>query len=131
MQQKGVVHRDLKIGNTFIDSEMQIKIGDFGLAYAFRDSHERRASFCGTPNYMAPEVCRNRERIDATRQGRHPIPAPSFYHLPVDIWALGIIMFNLLFGKSPFNLGDTPQNYHNIKCASFTFPPSRQISEQA
>ena len=102
------MHRDLKIGNTFIDAQMQIKIGDFGLAYQFKDRTERRASFCGTPNYMAPEVCQNRERIEATREGLSTIPEPSFYSLPVDVWALGVIMYNLLYGKSPFSLGDTP-----------------------
>ena len=57
MQLNKVLHRDLKIGNTFIDSQMRLKIGDFGLAIALQSSRERRYSFCGTPNYMAPEVC--------------------------------------------------------------------------
>lgn len=47
-----VIHRDLKLGNLFIDSEMKIKVGDFGLATKLTDASERRKTFCGTPNYI-------------------------------------------------------------------------------
>ena len=70
MQNNRVLHRDLKIGNTFIDDQMRIKIGDFGLAVRLNSRGERRNSFCGTPNYMAPEVCMNKDRLDAIREGQ-------------------------------------------------------------
>lgn len=69
MQDGRVLHRDLKIGNTFIDEQMRIKIGDFGLAVRLDGRGERRTSFCGTPNYMAPEVCMNKDRLDAIKEG--------------------------------------------------------------
>ena len=47
-----VIHRDLKLGNLFIDSEMKIKVCDFGLATRLTDANERRKTFCGTPNYI-------------------------------------------------------------------------------
>lgn len=121
MQDDRVLHRDLKIGNTFIDEQMRIKIGDFGLAVRLQGT-ERRNSFCGTPNYMAPEVCMNKDRLDALREGESFIPDYSYYALPVDIWALGVIMFNLLCGKSPFPYGDTKENYDNIKKAKVRYP---------
>ena len=51
----GVVHRDLKLGNVFLDGKMQVKIGDFGLSAKVRP-RERRFTTCGTPNYIAPEI---------------------------------------------------------------------------
>ena len=133
MQDDRVLHRDLKIGNTFIDAEMRLKIGDFGLAVRLNGKNERRNSFCGTPNYMAPEVCLNKERLDAIREGYSSIPDYSYYTLPVDIWALGVIMYNLLVGKSPFPYGDTKDNYDNIKRARYRYPSAKVncISEDA
>jgi len=127
-----VLHRDLKIGNTFIDDKMRVKIGDFGLAVRL-EGRERRSSFCGTPNYMAPEVCQNKDRLDAIRDGESTIPDYSYYALPVDIWALGVIMFNLLCGKSPFPYGDTKENYDNIKRAKYRYPRERvdKVSHEA
>jgi len=62
MQSKGILHRDLKLGNVFMGNNMQLKIGDFGLATHLKKG-ERRKSFCGTPNYMAPEVVLNNHKI--------------------------------------------------------------------
>ena len=133
MQDNQVLHRDLKIGNTFIDDHMRIKIGDFGLAIRLQTKNERRSSFCGTPNYMAPEVCSNKDRLEALREGDPIIPDYSYYSLPVDIWALGVIMFNLLCGKSPFPFGDTKENYKNIKRSNYKYPREKAhlISEEA
>ena len=47
-----VIHRDLKLGNLFIDSHMRLKVGDFGLATKISDPLERKKTFCGTPNYI-------------------------------------------------------------------------------
>lgn len=56
MHSKRVLHRDLKLGNFFLNSKMQIKIGDFGLATKLKKELDLRSSICGTPNYMAPEI---------------------------------------------------------------------------
>ena len=47
-----VIHRDLKLGNLFVDDHMRMKIGDFGLATKMTDALERKKTFCGTPNYI-------------------------------------------------------------------------------
>lgn len=47
-----VIHRDLKLGNLFIDSRMRLKVGDFGLATRLSNPLERKKTFCGTPNYI-------------------------------------------------------------------------------
>jgi len=49
-----VIHRDLKLGNLFLNEDMQIKIGDFGLATKLEYPSEKRKTVCGTPNYIAP-----------------------------------------------------------------------------
>ncbi|KAF8830611.1 hypothetical protein HHX47_DHR2000801 [Lentinula edodes] len=51
-----VIHRDLKLGNIFLDGKMNIKVGDFGLAALIENPGERKKTICGTPNYIAPEV---------------------------------------------------------------------------
>ena len=51
-----VIHRDLKLGNLFINDNMDVKLGDFGLATKVEFLGERKRTLCGTPNYIAPEV---------------------------------------------------------------------------
>ncbi len=81
MHHKNVLHRDLKMGNIFLDEQMNIKIGDFGLAALLVSGAEygnnRRRTLCGTPNYIAPEV------LEKGQKG---------HNFKVDIWSLGIIM---------------------------------------
>ena len=82
MHHKNVIHRDLKMGNIFLDAEMNVKIGDFGLAALLVSDKEysanRRRTLCGTPNYIAPEV------LEKGQKG---------HDYKVDIWSLGIIMW--------------------------------------
>lgn len=51
---KGVVHRDIKLGNLFLNYKMEVKIGDFGLSTRLKNPKERKFTTCGTPNYIAP-----------------------------------------------------------------------------
>lgn len=80
-----IIHRDLKLGNLFLNDDMQVKVGDFGLATTLDYDGERKRTLCGTPNYIAPEM------LD--KKG---------HSFEVDIWAIGCILFTLLVGKPPF-----------------------------
>jgi polo-like kinase 1 len=50
------MHRDLKLGNLFLDKNLRVKVGDFGLATQISRENPLRTTMCGTPNYMAPEI---------------------------------------------------------------------------
>ena len=89
LHDKCIIHRDLKPSNIFLDEKYQIKIGDFGLIATIEKSKERRFTQCGTPSFMAPEII----NLDKKKG----------YSYEVDIWSIGIIMYNLLYGECPFD----------------------------
>ena len=102
MHQRGVIHRDLKMGNLFIDAQMNIKIGDFGLAAVVVDDKERRKTMCGTPNYIAPELL---GKSSASQGHGHK----------VDTWAIGIICYAMLIGSPPFDSRSQTEIYEKLK----------------
>ncbi|CAG2115113.1 unnamed protein product, partial [Medioppia subpectinata] len=73
-----IVHRDLKLGNLFLNDNMEIKVGDFGLATRIACEGDRKLTLCGTPNYIAPEVL--------FKKG---------HSYEVDVWSLGCIVYTL------------------------------------
>ncbi|GAB0137366.1 hypothetical protein EsDP_00005634 [Epichloe bromicola] len=113
MHGKGIIHRDLKMGNIFLDSQMNAKIGDFGLAALVvtgRDMQTiRRTTLCGTPNYIAPEI------LEKGKKGHD--------HM-VDIWSLGIIMFAMLTSKPPFQSSTTDEIYRRARERDYEWPTS-------
>lgn len=78
MHRRGYIHRDIKLGNLFLDHKMHMKIGDFGLAATIEHDGERKKTICGTPNYIAPEI------LFDTKNG---------HSFEVDIWSLGVVMY--------------------------------------
>ncbi|XP_033023208.1 serine/threonine-protein kinase PLK1 [Lacerta agilis] len=100
-----VIHRDLKLGNLFLNDEMEVKIGDFGLATKVEYDGERKKTLCGTPNYIAPEVL-----------------GKKGHSFEVDVWSLGCIMYTLLVGKPPFETSCLKETYIRIKNNEYTIP---------
>ena len=109
-----IIHRDLKLGNLFLNDKMELKVGDFGLATKLDYDGEKKKTICGTPNYIAPEVILS-----------------SGHSYEVDIWAIGIIIYTLLIGKPPFETRDVKTTYGKIKNADFIFPENSKISQSA
>jgi len=112
---ENVIHRDLKLGNLFIDKEMQIQVGDFGLAAKVTDVHDRKRTICGTPNYIAPEILENR----------------NGHSFQVDIWSFGVILYTLLVGKPPYEARDVKSTYKRIVANIYTFPEDIHVSDEA
>ncbi|XP_004621628.2 serine/threonine-protein kinase PLK3 [Sorex araneus] len=115
LHQRGILHRDLKLGNFFITENMELKMGDFGLATRLEPPEHRKKTICGTPNYVAPEVLQ--------RQGHGP---------EADVWSLGCVMYTLLCGSPPFETVDLKETYRCIKQVHYTLPaslslPARQL----
>jgi serine/threonine protein kinase len=115
IHRKGYIHRDIKLGNLFLDSFMKLKIGDFGLATQIEHDGDRKKTICGTPNYIAPEV------LFDTENG---------HSFEVDIWSLGIVMYTLCIGKPPFQTQDIKSIYKKIKENNLIFPPDIPINNE-
>lgn len=108
-----IIHRDLKLGNLFLNDDMELKIGDFGLATKVDFEGERKKTLCGTPNYIAPEVL--------NKKG---------HSYEVDVWSLGCILYTLLIGKPPFETSCLKDTYAKIKKNDYIIPPNK-VSPQA
>lgn len=113
LHENKIIHRDLKLGNLFLNDDMELKIGDFGLATKVDFEGERKKTLCGTPNYIAPEVL--------NKKG---------HSYEVDVWSLGCILYTLLIGKPPFETSCLKDTYAKIKKNEYTIPPNK-VSVQA
>ncbi|ORD97040.1 CDC5 [Hepatospora eriocheir] len=113
--QKNIIHRDLKLGNLFLDEKYNIKIGDFGLS-AFIPEGMKRKTLCGTPNYIAPEVLFDKK---------------TGHSFEVDLWSLGVIIYTLLIGTPPFQKNTVEEIYKNIENNSYIFPNDHNLSSEA
>jgi len=109
-----VIHRDLKLGNMFLNQNLEIKIGDFGLATKLEFPGERKRTICGTPNYIAPEVLEGKG-----------------HSYEVDVWSLGVIIYTFLIGKPPYETSDVKKTYKRIRNNDYSFPDHVQISPNA
>ena len=112
-----VIHRDLKLGNLFLTSDMRLKIGDFGLAARLDDPDDRKRTMCGTPNYIAPEIL-NGQRGDG-------------HSFEVDIWSTGVVMYTMLVGRPPFETDDVKATYKLIRANQYDFPETAHVSRSA
>lgn len=109
-----IIHRDIKLANIFLSGDLTIRLGDFGLATEMIDDQDRKTSMCGTPNYLAPEM--------VSRKG---------HGYEIDVWAVGIVMYTLFYGITPFHsklgLGEV---YNNIKNLKINFPGNAYATEE-
>ena len=110
-----IIHRDLKLSNLFLSENMELKVGDFGLATKLDFEGEKKRTVCGTPNYIAPEI----------------LDGKFGYSFEVDIWSLGVIIYTLIIGKPPFETDNVKETYKKIKLNKYSFPINSVISDYA
>ena len=106
LHQHDIVYRDLKPENILLDANGHIALCDFGLSKANLTKDDTTNTFCGTTEYLAPEVL-----LDE-----------AGYTKMVDFWSLGVLVFEMCCGWSPFYAEDTQQMYKNIAFGKVRFP---------
>jgi serine/threonine protein kinase SCH9 len=106
LHQHDIVYRDLKPENILLDANGHIALCDFGLSKANLTKGDTTNTFCGTTEYLAPEVL-----LDE-----------AGYTKMVDFWSLGVLVFEMCCGWSPFYAEDTQQMYKNIAFGKVRFP---------
>jgi len=108
LHQKGIAHRDMKLENVLVDDKGYLKIIDYGLAKMLRDDQEA-TSFCGTPEYLAPEMV-----------------AQVGHDKTVDWWALGVLIYEMLIGVTPFFNRNKNMLLTKIKNSKVVFPDRKK-----
>jgi len=113
LHKEGIVYRDLKPENLLLTNEGHVVMTDFGISKeGLHCSDDRTATFCGTPEYLAPEILKGQK-----------------YGKEVDWWSLGTLMFEMLNGLPPFYCEDVQQMYSKIMRAELKFP--KKVSPEA
>ncbi|KAF2398512.1 Pkinase-domain-containing protein, partial [Trichodelitschia bisporula] len=106
LHEHDIVYRDLKPENILLDANGHIALCDFGLSKANLTDTDTTNTFCGTTEYLAPEVLL--DELGYTKM--------------VDFWSLGVLVFEMCCGWSPFYAEDTQQMYKNIAFGKVRFP---------
>lgn len=119
---QGIIHRDIKPANLLRDKKGRVKISDFGVSYAssigVSNSELELAKTAGTPAFFAPELC----MCTADERDRPPIDHR------IDIWALGVTIFCMAYGRVPFTAPNELQLFETIVSEPLSFDVDPNLS---
>ena len=99
-----IIYRDIKPENILLDKDYNVKLCDYGWATYFTPG-KFLTVYCGTPEYVSPEMLK-----------KYP------YNEKVDIWGIGVLIFELVFGYAPFSSNFNEDRYNNIKSGKIKWP---------
>uniref|UniRef100_A0A8C4GKQ6 protein kinase C n=1 Tax=Dicentrarchus labrax TaxID=13489 RepID=A0A8C4GKQ6_DICLA len=105
LHQNKIVYRDLKLDNLLMDADGFVRIADFGLCKEGMGHGDRTSTFCGTPEFLAPEVLTDNN-----------------YTRSVDWWGLGVLIYEMLVGESPFPGDDEEEVFDSIVNDDVRYP---------
>ncbi|CAL1568134.1 unnamed protein product [Knipowitschia caucasica] len=105
LHQNNIVYRDLKLDNLLMDLDGYVRIADFGLCKEGMGHGDRTSTFCGTPEFLAPEVL-----------------TENNYTRSVDWWGLGVLVYEMLVGESPFPGDDEEEVFDSIVNDDVRYP---------
>ena len=112
IHKKKIIHRDLKSGNVFLMKSGIVKLGDFGIAKGLKSTWEKAKTMVGTPYYLSPEIITGKP-----------------YDSKSDIWALGVLLYELMTFEMPFNAVSLPLLSIKINRGVYQPPPGIYSSE--
>ncbi|XP_023850004.1 protein kinase C delta type [Salvelinus sp. IW2-2015] len=112
LHSKGIIYRDLKLDNVMLNRDGHIKIADFGMCKENVFGENRATTFCGTPDYIAPEILLGQK-----------------YTFSVDWWSFGVLVYEMLIGQSPFQGDDEDELFESIRMDVPHYP--RWITKEA
>ena len=99
-----IIHRDIKPENLLLDNNLRIKLCDYGWATHY-NNNEQINTFCGTPEYVAPEIIKK-----------------EFYDEKIDIWSIGVLLFEMICNYSPFSANNNNDRFKNIIKGKINWP---------
>ncbi|XP_046523757.1 protein kinase C delta type isoform X3 [Equus quagga] len=105
LHNKGIIYRDLKLDNVMLDQDGHIKIADFGMCKENIFGEKQASTFCGTPDYIAPEILQGLK-----------------YSFSVDWWSFGVLLYEMLIGQSPFHGDDEDELFESIRMDTPHYP---------
>lgn len=111
LHHKNILHRDIKPENLLMDLKGDLKVADFG--WSVHAPNTRRTTMCGTLQYLAPEMVEKTEHDES-----------------VDLWSLGVLIYEFLYGSPPFEHPDPEEQKQRIRKVRYTFPKDHKGRDQ-